>query len=421
MLKAGPSNTNPRMQILNKAPQLKRTLSLPMVTFFGLGNILGAGIYVLIGKVAGHAGMHTPFAFLLASTLAIFTAFSFSELASRYPLSAGEAVYIQKGFGLRHLSLLTGLIIILSGIVSAATITQGFVGYTQIFIDIPRNILIISLLSVLGIIAAWGISESVKAVAYITILEIIGLLVIIGAAGGNLAFIPERLPELIPSASTTVFNGIFAGSFIAFYAFIGFEDMVNVAEETVNPEKNMPYAILLCMLIATFLYFIVALISVLSVSPETLSLSEAPLATIYEQTTGNKPFIIALISIIAVVNGALIQIVMASRVCYGLSQQGWIPKVFGEVNKKTQTPLVATTIITLTILIMAISFSIETLARVTSFLLLIIFSLVNLSLIRIKLKSPLIDNIFLVPMWIPTTGFLACLFFLFNQLRNELL
>ena len=399
---------------------LKRSLTLTQVAFYGLGNILGAGIYVLIGKVAGYAGMYTPFSFLLASLLAAITAFTYAELSSRYPLSAGEAVYVHHGFSIQNLSLFVGLLIILTGIVSISTIARGFVGYTHLFISLPDYIIIFILITALGSLAAWGIVQSVRAAVAMTLIEIIGLLIIIAVSMESLLSLPVRLPELIPPPSLVIFEGIFIGGFLAFFAYVGFEDMVNVAEETIKPEKTMPYIILLCLSIASLLYILVALVCVLSVPPDILKNSEAPLAMIFENATGEKPVIISLISMFAVINGALIQLIMASRVCYGLARQNWIPGFFSKINSRTQTPVIATVTVTVIALIMTLWLPIITLAKLTTYFLLCIFLLINLSLARIKKVKTDYYGGFTVPMIVPVTGSVACVIFLVLQLYIDL-
>jgi basic amino acid/polyamine antiporter, APA family len=396
---------------------LKRNLSFPLVTFYGLGNIVGAGIYVLIGKVAGHAGLYTPLSFLIASIVAALTAFTYAELSSRYPLSAGEAVYLHKGFNISSLSLLVGLLIVMAGSVSAATITRGFVGYIQILIGIPTEVIIVLLVTLLGSIAAWGIKESVRIAAIFTFIAIFGLLVIIFTATPKVIEESAQLPALPSFSSSVVLQGIFIGAFLAFYAFIGFEDMVNVAEEVKDPVSSMPKAILLALVIATLLYFCVAFLCILVVPPAELALSEAPLALVYERATGNKPILISIIGLFAIVNGALIQIIMASRVFYGLSREGWLPGILGIVNSKTRTPINATIIVSVVIIIMALWIPIETLAKATSFLLFIVFTMVNIALWRIKIHEenhP--ENIIRLPLWVPITGAITSLAFIIFQI-----
>jgi APA family basic amino acid/polyamine antiporter len=397
-------------------PALRRSLSLTLVTLYGLGNILGAGIYVLIGKVAANAGLYTPLSFLIASILAGLTAFTYAELSSRYPLSAGEAVYMQAGFNLKLLSATVGLLIILAGIVSAATIARGFVGYFHQFVPVSETLVIILLVSVLGALAAWGIVESVRVAALLTLAELLGLLLILWVAAPTGEAIIEALHSMTTSIVISDWHGIMLGGILAFYAYIGFEDMVNVAEEVRNPVVNLPRAILIALLISTVLYMAVALVAITSVPVAELANSDAPLAFIYQHATGNAPTVISIIAMFAVVNGALIQIIMASRVCYGLSRQGWLPAMFSRVNQTTRTPLIATLLVSLSILIMALWLPVETLARGASLLLLMVFSMVNLALWRIKKRTDAAPAGFSVPVWIPAAGFVSSTAFMGYQL-----
>jgi basic amino acid/polyamine antiporter, APA family len=406
---------------MNNNVQLKRSLTLPLVTFYGLGNIVGAGIYVLVGKVAGHAGLFTPLSFIIASLVAALTAFTYSELSSRYPLSAGEAIYLQRSLNVPALSVLVGLLIVLAGTISAATITRGFVGYVQVLISIPSEFIVLALVIILGSVAAWGIKESVRIATVITLISIIGLVLIIIVASPAAIKAAPHLDELPSLTDLFVLEGIFVGAFLAFYAFIGFEDMVNVAEEVKDPVKVMPKAILLALIIATLLYFLIAFLCITVVSPTELARSNAPLALVYEQATGNKPVLISIISLISVVNGALIQIIMASRVLYGLSSQGWLPEIVGRVNPKTHTPIIATVFTSTLILVMALWLPIELLAKGTSFLLFIIFSMVNVALWRIKqgeAEHP--EGIIKLPLWVPIAGAVTSLSFVVFQLLIEL-
>ena len=401
---------------MHQPAQLKRGLSLWLLVFYGLGNILGAGIYVLVGKVAGSAGLFAPIAFFVASLVAAFTALTYAELVARYPLSAGEAVYVQKGLRLPALSVVVGLLIVLMGSVSAATIARGFIGYLDILIELPDAVAITLLVFVLGATAIWGIVESVTIAALVTLIELLGLGLVLAVAGDNLFTIPDRLPELLPPMDPVIWQGIMLGAFLAFYAFVGFEDMVNVAEEVRNPVRNVPLAILLALGITTLLYAAVSLAAILTVAPEQLAASNAPLATVYEQATGSKPVVLSIISIFAVVNGALIQIIMSSRILYGMSRQGWLPALFGRVWSKTQTPVASTIAAAATVLVLALWLPLVTLAKSTSFLVLIVFTLMNLSLLRIKLRDPHPEGIRVVPRWIPAGGIIASLGLLLFQL-----
>lgn len=386
---------------------LKRALSLGPITYYGLGTILGAGIYVLVGKVAGYAGLYAPVSFLVAGLIAAFTAFSYAELAARYPQSAGEAVYVYEGLRTRFLAVLVGSLIALSGVVSCATLVSGFVGYLDVFVVLPRALVVPGVLILLWGLAAWGITESVRAASVITLIEIGGLLLIIAISAAGFASLPARLPELLPPLGTEAWKGIFLGAFLAFYAFLGFEDMVNVAEEVKDPRRTLPRAILLALAIATLLYLLVALAAVLTLPQATLAGSSAPLAEMYSRATGQPPLLISFISLFAVMNGALIQIIMASRVLYGMSRQGWLPRGLGRVSARTRTPLLATAAIALGALVLALWLPLVTLAKTTSFLLLVVFALVNLSLLRVKARAPAAAGVRCYPRWVPAAG-LAC-------------
>jgi len=395
---------------------LKRAFSLPLLTFYGLGTILGAGIYVLIGEVAASAGIYTPFAFLLAAVLAAFSGFSYAELSARYPLSAGEAVYTQRAFGKTWLALTVGLMIVGIGLVSTATLVNGFVGYLQVFVQLPSWLIIVLLVIALSGLAMWGITESAWAAAITTFVEMGGLLLVLWV-GWPVAEMAPALHQLThPSLNMVTLIGVLGGAFVAFYAFIGFEDIVNVAEEVRDPSHTLPRAILLSLGVATLLYMLIALVAVSLLAPKELAASDAPLALVYQQATGKAPVFISLISLAAVINGALIQIVMASRVLYGMASQNWLPDWLATVNPYTRTPLHSTVLITIVILILALWLPLLTLAKLTSLFTLLVFSLVNLSLWRIKQRDPRPVGITVFPVWLPIAGFICSLGFALFQL-----
>ena len=208
---------------------LKRGLNLPLLLFYGVGNILGAGIYVLVGEVAQIAGYLAPLAFLVAALIAGVTGITYIELSTRYPVSAGEAVYVEQGFGRRWISVITGLMVSVSGIVSSAVLTRGFAGYLELFVSIPEPLVIAVLLGVLCLVAIIGITESVSLAAIFTVLEIGGLLLILWVSRGSFSTIPEHAHELVPKMQIEPWSAIVVGAFLSFFAFIGFEDMVKLA------------------------------------------------------------------------------------------------------------------------------------------------------------------------------------------------
>jgi len=400
--------------------KLKRSIGLIFLTFYGLGNILGAGIYVLFGKIAGIAGYYTPVAFIVASVVAAFTALTYAELSARLPLSAGEAIYLHRAFNYQRLSVAVGIMIALAGIVSAAAISRGFIGYLDVFITLPDSLVIIMLVLALGAIATWGISQSVALATLMTLLELAGLLLIVDAGGHTLAELPTRLPELIPSTDLFAWQGIFMGAFLAFYAYIGFEDMVNIAEEVKSPQRNMPRAITLALIISTTLYILIALIGTLSVPPQELAASDAPLALIYERITGQSPVMISQIAIIAVINGALVQIIMSARIFYGMSMQGWLPSRLSYVHATLRTPVVATALVVVLVLVFALWLPIVTLAKITSYIVLMVFALVNAALLVIKQKAPYPYGIKIYPVWVPVLGLLTTIGLIFLEVYLHL-
>jgi len=386
---------------------LKRSLKLPAVTLYGVGAILGAGIYVLIGEIAGQAGYFAPLSFLLAAIIAVFSAFSYAELSARFPRSAGEAVYIDEAFGRRWLTRLIGLLVIFTGIVSAATMATGIVGYFHLYLDWSGVLITTLFVIIIGGIAIWGIEEAAWVVMIITLLEVGGLLFVVFIAADSFEISTLiRNEQPVPEAGTVI-TGILLGSFLAFFAFIGFEDMVNIAEEIKQPEKTLPKAILLALAIATLLYMSV-IYAALSVLPaEKLATSSAPLADV-AAAKGYSAVWIGLISIIAVVNGAIVQLIMASRVIYGMATNRLLPEVLAKVDSYTATPVRATVLCIAITLLLALLFPLASLAQATSVIVLCVFALVNLALIRIN--SVLISSETIhYPRWIPYIGLTLCL------------
>ena len=380
--------------------ELKRDINLTLLMLYGLGTILGAGIYVLTGVVAKHAGDQTPLAFFLAAIVAAPTAYTFGVLSSRYPRSAGPAAYVHAAFKRQWLASITGAFVVLVGIVSAATIARGFVGYLQVFITVPDAWVIALLVCALTAIAIYGIVESVTAAAVITLIEILGLLLVIY---GGLSFESPRSVDLLPDTGMINWSGVLAGTFLAFYAFIGFEDIVTMAEETRSPEKNVPYAILGALLIATLLYFLVTYLAIRTVPLNVLANHDAPMSLIVEQHGLFSPKLLAAISMLAVVNGVLVQIIMASRVIYGVARMYKDSHPLGHVWQSTRTPGNATLLTGTVILVLALLLDVEALASITSIITLLIFTVINLALCRIQgtPKSPL--------MLIPWFGMVLCL------------
>lgn len=398
--------------------KLKRNVTLPMLVFYGLGNIFGAGIYVLIGEMAGLAGIYIPFSFLLACIVVSFTALTYAELSARYPVSAGEAVYINAGFDSPTFATVIGLTIAFAGLLSSATILDGFHGYLSTFMQIPEIVTAFMVTLLISIIAIWGISQSIIITALLTLIETLGLGIIIYVGFEYISWDMQTLQSLTPPIEFTSLNAIILGAFLAFYAFLGFEDMVNIAEEVKNPTKTMPNAIITTLIIATLFYIAIAVVSISVVPVDELAHSNAPLAKVYETATHSKATILSTIALFAVINGVLIQIIMASRIFYGMSSQGWLPNFLSIVHPKTKTPINATIFAGLLVFFLATVFPIITLAQSTSFLIFIIFTLINVSLISIKLKNPHPQGIKTYPMIIPLIAIILNLTLLGFQIAS---
>jgi basic amino acid/polyamine antiporter, APA family len=397
---------------------LARTLNLPLTVLFGLGVTIGAGIYVLIGATAGRAGMHVPLAFLLAAIVMAPTAASFAELASRMPVSAGEAAYVEAGFGSEWIARVVGLMVIAVGIISAATIAKGSAGYIQEFVDLKAGVIIAAVILLMGAVAAWGILESVAIVALMTLIEVGGLLLLIGFGVASSPGITKRLPEIWTGlGSMAAITGMLSASLLAFFAFIGFEGLANIAEEVKEPERTLPKAIFLTLVISTLFYILVGWIAVIAVSPLELATSRAPLSLVFERVTGASPAAISAIAIVATVNGVIVQMVMASRVIYGLADRRLLPIALARINSITKTPLLATILVVIAVLVLAIAFPLESLASTTSLLTLVIFSFVNAALLQLKRSpTPMSSGCFIVPFWVPIVGCVLCIGLLFGNI-----
>lgn len=394
--------------IVNVPGVLRRRLGLILLVLYGTGITIGAGIYVLVGAVAGFAGPYTPWSFLLAAAVMTLTVASYTELSTRFPASAGEAVYVKAAFQIRWLSTVTGLITVGIGIVSSSTVVVGAVGYIQQFVDLPAASVIIAVVIVLGAVAAWGILESVLLASLFTLIEVGGLLaIIVAAVHAGLPILSALMP---PPLEGSVLSGIAFASLLAFFAFVGFEDLANVVEEARTPHRDIPRAMVLTLVISTILYVLVAAIAVAAVPIEALKSSPAPLGLVFREVAGVSPSTINVIAIVATMNTLLAQMTMASRVIYGMARQGDLPGIAGRVHPRTKTPLVATALVIVAVVGLALVGTIQGLAEITSLATLAVFALVNLALLRVhhrRLRSqgPHVR----IPSWVPVAGFLTCL------------
>lgn len=369
--------------------KLRRTLTLPLLVFYGVGVTVGAGIFALIGEILALAGDAAPMAFLLAGLIAGATGVSYAVLVGVFPLAGGDAVFVSRGLG-PALGRLSGIAVSVVGIISSAVIALAFAGYAGTLLPFPEAVsspvLVTTVVALLAAVAIRGVRESVLLAAAITILEVGTLLVVIVAGLPALANLPPPSALVGFDSEAGVLAGfapVIAGAFIAFFAFVGFEDIENMAEETVAPERTAPRAILWTLGVTVVVYVALALVAVSAPGRETIAGSAAPLAILFEQLTGIGRAPLAAMAAIAMINGILVQILMASRTLYGMANEGLLPAWFGAVDPSRRTPRRATLAVTALIVLLALAFPLVGLAQATSLIVLAVFALVNLSLFRL--------------------------------------
>ena len=405
-------------------PQLRRSLGLWALVFYGVGDILGAGIYALVGKVAGVAGSASWAAFAVALFVASLTALTYAELGGRFPRSAGESFFTQQAFGRPGLALVVGWVVLCSGILSLATVSVAFGGYMSGLVPgLPPSVTVVGILLLLAVINFRGMRESSMTNIVATMIELTGLLIVVVVGALFLAGDPQAgVSETIAAGREVTWNRIARGAALSFFAFIGFEDMVNVAEEVKNPERNMPRAILIALCVTGFVYLLVVLIATSVVLPGVLAKSEAPLLSVVQRSSDAVPDrVFTLIALFAVANTGLLNFIMGSRLMYGMSRQGLLPSALGTVHSKRRTPHLAILTVLVVALALALSGTLTYLAGTTSLLLLLVFCTVNVSLIVIKRRDRERVRTFCAPRLVPIIGALTCLLLMPFVPRGSLL
>lgn len=388
------------------AGHLQRRIGLPLLTFYGLGVMVGAGIYVLVGAVAGQVGTATWLVFVLAGLLAAPSALSFAELSARMPEAAGEVAYLTAAFGRAQLAQAVGFAIVLAGTFSAAAVLRGGVGYLVVLLPVPMWLGIAALGVVLVGVAILGVVESLAFAAILTVIELVGLAGVI-LAGFLAPPIAATMSEISVGTGPVGAGALLAASALAFFAFIGFEDMVNLAEEVRNPERTMPRAILIALASVAVLYALVGFVATRAVSPGDLSASGQPLALVWSAGFGGTGAPLAAIAVVAALNGVLAQIVMAARVLFGMGRAGGRLAPFHRAHRRFGTPVLGTTLVGLAVILSALLLPVGHLAEASATVLLCVFTLINAALIVLKRKAP--DAPFRIPGAIPWIGMVASL------------
>jgi len=365
-------------------PKLDRELSLTSLVFYGLGVTIGAGIFALIGEILSVAGSNAPLSFLVAGGLASFTAISYMLLVRVYPRAAGEAVYVGAGLG-RSAARAVGVGVAITGIISSAVVALAFGGYLAELIDVPERLSAVVLVALLSIIAWWGVRESVLVASIVTVCEL-ATLIAVTAFGWDRLGSPGLMREAFSPQVAS--SAILAGAVIAFFAFIGFEDIVNMAEETVNPRRAAPIAIAIVLVVSLALYVLLALVAVAAPDSAAVAGSSAPMATLFEQVSGMDSSLVAAVASLAMVNGILIQILVASRVLFGMATDRLMPSYLRRLDDERHTPTTATATVAALVVVLIVFFPIVELARATSLLTLGVFTAVNASLFVIGRRDP---------------------------------
>ena len=400
-------------------PSLRRSLGLFEVTVSGVGLILGAGIYVLIGPASALGGNAIWLAFLLSAVVALFTSLSYAELSSMFPKAGAEYDYVRRAF-FPGLAFVIGWLILLSGVLAAATVALGFAGYFFALTGVPLLVSASILIVLLTITLSVGVKETAWVAIISTAIEVLGLFIVIGIGLPRLGSVNYlELPHGLP--------GLFAASALIFFAYQGFESMVKFSEETRDPETTVPRALILALVISVILYVLVA-ISVVSVMGwQRLAVSKAPFVDLATGTLGPGTAAgLAVIALFATANTSLMSMYASSRILYGMSASSPVAARLAWVHPRRRTPWAAILICGGLSFIFIFSGDIGFIAGVTNFTLFVTFIVINGAVIALRYHSPSVPRPFRVPFslgrlpLIPLAGLVSCIFMLAYQDRTVL-
>ncbi|MFF8675207.1 APC family permease [Streptomyces sp. NPDC015242] len=388
---------------------LKRALTTPLLYFFILGDVLGAGVYVLVGQVAADAGGAVWVPLAVALLLALLTAASYAELATKYPRAGGASHYATRAFG-PFAGFVAGFCMLAAGIVSVAALARGFGGdYLAAFVTLPVGLVAVLFLALLALVNARGIKESTRANVVATVVEVGGLavIVVLGAwlllrGDGDVGRLTQLgTPEKGAAAA------VLSGSVLAYYSFVGFETSVNVAEETRDPRRSYPRALFGALATAGAVYVLVGLAASAAVPTARLAGSSGPLLEVVEEAGGVPTRLFSAIALVAVANGALLTGIMSSRLAYGMAKDGLLPAPLARVLPGRRTPWAAIAVTTLLAMLLALTGSVATLASTLVLLLLVVFLMVNTAVLVLR-RDPGENDHFRAPTVLPVLGIASC-------------
>lgn len=407
------------MSTTSEVPALKRAVTTPALFLFILGDVLGAGVYVLVGAVASAAGGAVWVPLLVALLMALLTAGSYAELATKYPRAGGSSHYATRAFG-PFVGFLVGFCMLTAGIVSVGALALGFAGdYLGEFLTLPIPLTVIVFLAILAALNAYGIKESMWANMAATVIEVGGLLLVVALgvmviSRGDADL--SRLTQLGTPENGPIF-AVLAGTVLAYYSYVGFETSVNVAEEAKDPTRSYPVALFGALTVAGLVYVGVGLAASAVLPTDALAASSGPLLEVVRAAGGVPPVLFSVIALIAVANGALLTGIMSSRLAYGMSRDGLLPSFLSRILPQRRTPWLAILVTTGLSVFLALIGSIEVLASTLVLLLLVVFISVNAAVLYLR-KDHVEHRHFRVPRVLPVLGIASCVV-LVTQIEAE--
>jgi basic amino acid/polyamine antiporter, APA family len=406
--------------------ELRRVMGTRLLLLFIVGDILGTGVYALTGEVAGEVGGAAWLPFLVAFVVATLTACSYLELVTKFPRAAGAALYTHKAFGIHFLTFLVAFTVMCSGITSASTASQAFAANFIVGLDLGLSDALLTVVALLfmtliALVNFRGVGESVKTNVVLTLVELSGLVIIIligawviGRGEGDMG----AVVAFETSGDKSVFISVTAATALAFFAMVGFEDSVNMAEETRDPARIFPKVMLTGLGITGTIYILVSIAAVAIVPVGELSNASVPLLLVVEAGAPalNAGAFFPFITMVAVANSALINMLMASRLLYGMAREDVLPRFLGRVHPRRRTPwssIIFTTLLAFGLIIVVSNFmgdaTVEALGGTTSLLLLGVFTVVNIAVLVLR-RQPVEHRIFRAPTIVPVLGAATCAF-----------
>jgi len=397
--------------------KLARVISGPLLFLFILGDVLGAGVYALVGKIAGNVGGAMWAPLLLALFFALLTASSYAELVTKYPKAGGSAVFAQRAYRSRLVAFLVGFAMLAAGVTSAAALALAFAGdYLRPLMDVPAMPVAMVFLTAVALLNARGVRESLGANLVMTLVEVAGLLLVIGLAFAFLASgqgSTDRLLEFRSGVSPG--TAVLGAALIAFYSFVGFETSANLAEEVRDVQRVYPRALFGALCVAGVVYVGVAVAASLVLDPAALAASTAPLLDVVRATGyGVPPLLFGFVALVAVANGALLTMMMASRLTYGMAEQGLLPTILARVLPQRRTPWVAIIATTVAAMLLALTGTLAVLAETVVLLLLFVFISTNLAVLVLR-RQPVSHAHFRTPTALPVLAIASCLVLMTQQ------